>query len=135
MVTKLDPSVSEFETQEEADAYDAWFRAKVQAALDDPRPAIPHETVMAEVSKIIEEAKARRGFAEDRPAYDPPAKLDPLVSEFETQEQADAYDKWFREKVQARLDKPSPLIPHDQVMAKMDRVIERAIARRKADGK
>jgi DNA-damage-inducible protein J len=27
-------------------AYDAWFRAKVQEALDDPRPRIPHEEVM-----------------------------------------------------------------------------------------
>ena len=24
------------------DAYDAWFRAKVQEALDDPRPTTPH---------------------------------------------------------------------------------------------
>lgn len=33
--------------------YDRWFRAKVQAALDDPRPAIPHEQVMAEMDEII----------------------------------------------------------------------------------
>ncbi|NDZ17260.1 type II toxin-antitoxin system antitoxin, RelB/DinJ family [Variovorax sp. WS11] len=26
-------------------AYDAWFRAKVQEALDDPRPAIAHDDV------------------------------------------------------------------------------------------
>jgi DNA-damage-inducible protein J len=26
-------------------AHDLWFRAKVQQALDDPRPAIPHEDV------------------------------------------------------------------------------------------
>ncbi|MDR3507700.1 MAG: type II toxin-antitoxin system RelB/DinJ family antitoxin [Caulobacteraceae bacterium] len=25
--------------------HDAWFRAKVREALDDPRPAIPHEAV------------------------------------------------------------------------------------------
>jgi DNA-damage-inducible protein J len=25
--------------------FDAWFRAKVQEALDDPRPGIPHEEV------------------------------------------------------------------------------------------
>ncbi len=29
-------------------AYDSWFRAKVQEALDDPRPDIPHEDVEAE---------------------------------------------------------------------------------------
>src|ERR1017187_6886472 len=27
--------------------HDAWFRAKVQEALDDPRPAIPHDPVEA----------------------------------------------------------------------------------------
>lgn len=27
--------------------HDAWFRAKVQAALDDPRPSIPHAEVEA----------------------------------------------------------------------------------------
>ena len=30
------------------EAYDAWFRAKVQEALDDPRPSIPDEEVRAE---------------------------------------------------------------------------------------
>ncbi len=29
----------------EAAAYDKWFRAQVQEALDDPRPGIPHEQV------------------------------------------------------------------------------------------
>lgn len=58
-------------------------------------------------------------------------KLDPIVSEFETQEDADAYDTWFRERVQARLDNPGKLIPHDEVMAEMDRIIERAETRRK----
>ena len=28
-------------------SHDAWFRAKVQEALDDPRPGIPHKTVEA----------------------------------------------------------------------------------------
>lgn len=31
--------------------HDAWFRAKVQEALDDPRPGIPHETVKAHFAK------------------------------------------------------------------------------------
>jgi len=31
----------------DAAAHDAWFRAKVQEALDDPRPAVPHEIVEA----------------------------------------------------------------------------------------
>lgn len=41
------------------DAYDAWFRAKVQEALDDPRPAIPHAQVMQEAQALIDEK--RRG--------------------------------------------------------------------------
>ena len=32
-------------------AHDAWFRAKVQEALDDPRPAIPHDQVEAHFDK------------------------------------------------------------------------------------
>lgn len=43
---KLSPIVSEFETDEDAAAYDAWFRAQVQAALDSTEPSIPHEQAM-----------------------------------------------------------------------------------------
>lgn len=57
--TPLDPLVSEFETQEQADSYDLWFRAKVQAAMDDPRPGIPHDQVMARMDARIAELKAR----------------------------------------------------------------------------
>jgi DNA-damage-inducible protein J len=35
----------------DAAAHDAWFRAKVQEALDDRRPAVPHEKVEALFSK------------------------------------------------------------------------------------
>ena len=38
----------------EPDAYDTWFRAKVQEALDDPRPAIPHEEVMRAMQEVID---------------------------------------------------------------------------------
>jgi antitoxin (DNA-binding transcriptional repressor) of toxin-antitoxin stability system len=31
--------------------YDAWFRAQVQEALDDPRPGIPNEEVEAEFAQ------------------------------------------------------------------------------------
>ena len=61
MSTPLSPIVSEFETQEQADSYDRWFRAKVQASIDDPRPSIPHDEAMAEVERMLEERrKARR---------------------------------------------------------------------------
>ena len=56
----LDPRVSEFKTQDQADSYDLWFRAKVQAALDDPRPSIPHDQVTARMDARIAELKARR---------------------------------------------------------------------------
>lgn len=36
------------------DAYDAWFRAKVQEALDDPRPATSHDQVMQEARALID---------------------------------------------------------------------------------
>ena len=48
-----------------ADAYDAWFRAKVQEALDDPRPGIPHEVVMRETRALIDEIAARQQRSKD----------------------------------------------------------------------
>ncbi len=38
----------------EAAEYDRWFREKVQEALEDPRPAIPHKEAMAWVEKELE---------------------------------------------------------------------------------
>ena len=58
-MNKLSPIVSEFETEEEAEAYDRWFRARVEASLADPRPPIPHDEVMAEMHKLLAE-KARK---------------------------------------------------------------------------
>lgn len=59
MSTPLDPIVSEFETQEQADSYDRWFRERVQQSLDDPRPNVPHDEAMARVRAIIESKKRR----------------------------------------------------------------------------
>lgn len=56
---KLSPIVSEFETEEQAESYDRWFRKKVQESLDDPRPSVPHDEVMAEMEAIIRAAEAR----------------------------------------------------------------------------
>jgi hypothetical protein len=55
----LSPIVSEFETEAQATSHDLWFRAQVQASLDDPRPSIPHDQVMAEMDAIIAEAEKR----------------------------------------------------------------------------
>ena len=38
-------------TVSDSAAHDAWFRAKVQAALRDQRPAIPHKKVEAHFAK------------------------------------------------------------------------------------
>ena len=40
-----------FALTSDAEAHDRWFRAQVQEALDDPRPAIPHEEVKAYFDK------------------------------------------------------------------------------------
>ena len=40
-------------------AYDAWFRAKVHEALNDPRPGIPHEKVAAHFAKRRASARSR----------------------------------------------------------------------------
>jgi DNA-damage-inducible protein J len=44
-------------------AYDAWFRAKVQEALDDPRPPVPDEVVrkhFAEKAARLEAKPSKR---------------------------------------------------------------------------
>jgi DNA-damage-inducible protein J len=41
----------QFNLAQNAAEHDAWFRAKVQEALDDPRPAIPHQKVKAHFAK------------------------------------------------------------------------------------
>lgn len=57
MSKALSPMESEFATEEEAEAYDRWFRAKVQASLDDPRPNIPHDEVIAEMRRLVEDRR------------------------------------------------------------------------------
>lgn len=47
------------------------------------------------------------------------AVLSPIVSEFDTEEQAASYDRWFREKVAAARADTRPGIPHDQAMARI----------------
>jgi DNA-damage-inducible protein J len=44
----------------DADAHDAWFRAKVQEALDDTRPQIPHQQVMADAQALIDRKRRAR---------------------------------------------------------------------------
>jgi len=58
-MAKLDPIVSEFATTEEAEAYDVWFRNKVQEALADPRPPIPHDEAVARLDAVLARHKGR----------------------------------------------------------------------------
>ena len=41
------------EIKEPKNDYDAWFRAKVQEALEDRRPTVPHADVMREMRELI----------------------------------------------------------------------------------
>ena len=47
------PIECEFASTEDSEAYDAWFRAKVQEALADTRPDGPHDEVVARVKAKI----------------------------------------------------------------------------------
>lgn len=49
--TKLRPA---FMGPADPGEYDKWFRAQVQAAIDDPRPSIPHAQAMAEVRAALQ---------------------------------------------------------------------------------
>ena len=60
MKTKpLDPIVSEFATEEQAASYDSWFRAKVQASLDDKRASVPHVEAMARIRATIDAVRQK----------------------------------------------------------------------------
>ncbi len=49
--------------QREAREHDAWFRAQVQKALDDPRPGIPHDAVMEQTRRIIDRLASKKAGA------------------------------------------------------------------------
>ncbi|WP_085605124.1 MULTISPECIES: stability determinant [unclassified Pseudomonas] len=59
----LSPYYSDFESEEEAESYDRWFRAEVQDALDDPSPGIPHDEAMAMLDQMLEEMRRKRRAA------------------------------------------------------------------------
>ncbi|MEG3163052.1 stability determinant [Sphingomonas sp. PB2P19] len=55
----LTPIESEFATTEDAEAYDAWFRAKVEKAMASTALRIPHDEVMAMAQAVIEKHRPR----------------------------------------------------------------------------
>jgi hypothetical protein len=58
-MTKLSPLEPEFETTEEAQAYEAWLKAKVAAVIARDGPKLPHDMAMAETRALIEDRKRR----------------------------------------------------------------------------
>jgi hypothetical protein len=63
MSKEFSPIVSEFESAEQEASYNEWFIAKVNASLEDPRPSIPHDQVMAKMEAIIIAAEQKRKSA------------------------------------------------------------------------
>ncbi|MDR5783427.1 stability determinant [Caballeronia sp. LZ065] len=60
--------------------------------------------------------------------------LDPIVSEFATVEEAEAYDKWFREKVRRSMADTRPRIPHDEAMARIRAKLDAKIREKERSG-
>lgn len=54
LMVDLTPIESEFATSEDAAAYDAWFRAKVERAMASTALRIPHDEVMAMARAVID---------------------------------------------------------------------------------
>jgi hypothetical protein len=63
-----------------------------------------------------------------------PTPLDPIVSEFATVEEAEAYDAWFREKVRRSMADTRPRIPHDEAMARIRTKLEAMIKAKERSG-
>ena len=55
-------------------------------------------------------------------------KLDPLIYEFDTADDAASYDAWFRAKVKKSMNDAAPNLSHDEAMA----FVEAELKRRKA---
>jgi hypothetical protein len=60
------------------------------------------------------------------------SKYSPPLSEFGSAEEEAAYNEWFRKKIEASLADPRPSIPHDEVMAEIDALLEAKKAKRAA---
>ena len=52
------------------------------------------------------------------------AQLSPIVSEFETDEQAASYDRWFRAKVLEAMNSTKPRLALDEAMSKVQATLE-----------
>ncbi|WP_306606813.1 hypothetical protein [Azonexus sp.] len=52
--------------------------------------------------------------------------ISPIISEFDTDEQAAHHDGWFKAQVAASIEDDQPCLPHDQVMAELEAIISEA---------
>jgi len=52
------------------------------------------------------------------------AQLSPIVSEFDTDEQAASYDQWFRAKVLEAMNSTKQRLAHDDAMSKVQAALE-----------
>jgi hypothetical protein len=52
-----DPDANDVDSEQ---AYDQWLRAKIVAALADPRPSIPHPEAMARIRANLDAIIAQR---------------------------------------------------------------------------
>ena len=59
-------------------------------------------------------------------------KLDPLIYEFDTADDAASYDAWFRAKVEKSMNDAAPNLSHDEAMAFVEAELERRKAARGA---
>lgn len=57
--------------------YTRWLAAEIQAAIDDPRPNIPHEEVMAQMADLVGDGSLEPAFLDDD---GPSADLPRIVS-------------------------------------------------------
>ncbi|ELY4671275.1 stability determinant [Cronobacter muytjensii] len=55
----------------------------------------------------------------------------PGISRFEPHEQAEQYERWFREKVEAAAASRQPITPQEDVIASARKIIESAKVSRK----
>jgi hypothetical protein len=60
MKTDYSPLVSEFESEAQETSYTAWLNAKVQASLNDPRPSVSHDQVMAKARALLNRLQVRQ---------------------------------------------------------------------------
>lgn len=52
-------------------------------------------------------------------------QFDSRVSEFSSEAEAEAYTQWLRVQIDQRLADNQQAIPHDQVMARMDALLDK----------